>query len=230
MSKMIQYLSFIIGITILSVPIYIHFRKARNNEEADTVRADGTENSLNIIQLKESLDMNNMWIGNCDQKASILLAVIGVVSTVVMTSDAIKTIRNYIVLPFLKYINGDETMCFSFSRFSVFVFLIFTSVFAIFSVWHILNSIKPNLDYNAMKTNNPQLASKSFIFYGSVANMSYEEFKNTPFDYENDLRSQVYTNAKIANLKFNNYLKGFFWFKMMILSAVMLSVTVMFMK
>ena len=60
--------------------------------------------------------------------------------------------------------------------------------------------------------------------------MSYEEYKNTNVDYENDLRSQAYTNAMIANMKFNNYLNGFFWFKMMILSAIMLSISIMLMK
>ena len=147
-----------------------------------------------------------------------------------MTSDAIKTIRNYIVLPFLDFCNGDETMCFSFSRFSVFVFLVITAFFAVLSLWDILNCIKPNLDYNAMKNNNPLMETKSYIFYGSVANMSYEEYKNTNVDYENDLRSQAYTNAMIANMKFNNYLNGFFWFKMMILSAIMLSISIMLMK
>lgn len=230
MNKMEKYIVFIIGIAILAVPIYMHFRKVKSNVEDVPAGVGEPGRPLDEIRLKESLDITNMWIGNCDQKASILMAVIGVIFTIVMTSDAIKTVRNYIVLPFLDYFNGNDAMCFSFSRFSVFIFLMITSVFAILSLWNILNSIKPNLDYNAMKTDNPQMEPKSFIFYGSVANMSYEEYKNTNFDYENDLCSQVYTNAKIANMKFNNYLKGFFWFKMMILSSIMLTVSVMLMK
>ena len=227
---MIKYTVFIIGIATLTVPIFMHFRKDKKNDEEAPVKREAAGSPLDERKLKEGLDMNNMWIGNCDQKASILMAIIGVIFTIVMTSDAIKTIRNYIVLPFLDFCNGDETMCFSFSRFSVFVFLVITAFFAVLSLWDILNCIKPNLDYNAMKNNNPLMETKSYIFYGSVANMSYEEYKNTNVDYENDLRSQAYTNAMIANMKFNNYLNGFFWFKMMILSAIMLSISIMLMK
>lgn len=228
---MITKIIFYVGILALVIPLILHFRKkgGNNTEEGQAMEND------NLIpmeegHLKECLDMNNMWIGVCDQKASILLAVMGVVFTIVMTSDTIKEIRNYIVLPFFEYYNGNQSMCFCFPRFAVFVFLVITAIFAALSLWDLLNSIKPNLDYNAMKKDNPQMATKSFIFYSSVANMSYEEFKNTRIDYVNDLRSQVYTNAKIAEMKFNNYLKGFFWFKMMILSAIMLTVSVLLMK
>ena len=227
---MINKIVFFIGILSLVIPVFLHFRKGGNNSEEEPAMAGDNMSPMEEGHLKECLDMNNLWIGICDQKASILLAVMGVVFTIVMTSDAIKAIRKYIVLPFLEYCNGNESMYFNFSRFSVFVFLIITAIFAALSLWDLLNSIKPNLDYNAMKKNNPQMATKSFIFYSSVANMSYEEFKNTNIDYANDLRSQVYTNAKIANMKFNNYLKGFFWFKMMILTAIFLSITVMFMQ
>lgn len=227
---MIYKIVFLIGIIALAIPVFLHFWKGKSNlEEERAIEGDNTRPMENE-HLKECLDMNNMWIGVCDQKASILLAVMGVVFTIVMTSDAIKAIRNYIVLPFLEYCNGNQSMCFNFSRSAVFVFLVITAIFAALSMWNLLNSIKPNLDYNAMKKDNPQMATKSFIFYSSVANMSYEEFKNTNFDYVNDLRSQVYTNAKIADMKFNNYLKGFFWFKMMILSAIFLTVSVLLMK
>lgn len=228
---MITKIIFYVGILALVIPLILHFRKKRgNNTEEELAMEDDNLIPMKESHLKECLDMNNMWVGVCDQKASILLAVMGVVFTIVMTSDAIKTIRNYIVLPFLEYCNGNHSLCFSFSRFAVFVFLVITAIFAALSLWDLFNSIKPNLDYNAMKKDNPQMATKSFIFYSSVANMSYEEFKNTRIDYVNDLRSQVYTNAKIADMKFNNYLKGFFWFKMMILSAIFLSISVMFMQ
>ena len=97
-------------------------------------------------------------------------------------------------------------------------------------MWFLLNSLKPKIDYNKLVNENPMMAKKSYIFYGSVANMSYDEFQTAKFDYENDLRSQVYANAKIAYEKFRNYLNGFFWFKMMMLSALFLFVSVMFMN
>ena len=74
------------------------------------------------------------------------------------------------------------------------------------------------------------MVHKSHSFYGSVANMSYEQFQKDEFDYKEDLRSQVFTNAKIAYTKFQNYLKGFFWFKLMMLSAAMLFISIMLMQ
>ena len=38
-------------------------------------------------KLTQNLDRVNMWIGNCDQKASLLLTMLGVVITVICTSD-----------------------------------------------------------------------------------------------------------------------------------------------
>lgn len=223
-----KHIIFIISVGILCIPIYLHHRK--RNEQNESIPATTTDNNLDAVKLKDCLDMNNMWIANCDQKASILLAVMGVVFTIVMTSDAIKTIRYYIILPFLDYYNGNEPMCFSFSRFACFFFMLTTSGVAVLALWNLLYSIKPNLDYVSMLKGNPSMAKKSYLFYGSVANMSYEEFKSAQFDYLNDLRSQVYINAKIASMKFKNYLEGFFWFKMMILSAIFLSISVMFMQ
>ena len=37
--------------------------------------------------MKENLERVNMWLDNCDQKASSLLALLGVAETVVCSSD-----------------------------------------------------------------------------------------------------------------------------------------------
>lgn len=117
------------------------------------------------------------------------------------------------------YWDGVERMGFNFSRFAVFCFLLTTAVAAIVSLYYLLNPIRPNIDYKSFYEKNPGMVQKSHIFYGSVANMSYEQFQKDEFDYNEDLRSQVFTNAKIAYTKFQNYLEGFFWFKLMMLSA-----------
>lgn len=117
------------------------------------------------------------------------------------------------------YWDGVEGMGFNFSRFAVFRFLLTTAIAAIVSLYYLLNTIRPNIDYKSFFEKNPGMVQKSHIFYGSVANMSYEQFQKDEFDYKEDLRSQVFTNAKIAYTKFQNYLEGFFWFKLMMLSA-----------
>ena len=74
-----------------------------------------------IESLEQSLDRVNMWIGNCDQKAGFLLATIGVIMTILFTSDFMKEVKNAVIKPFLEYWGnqGDFEFCllnFLFSR------------------------------------------------------------------------------------------------------------------
>lgn len=226
MNRRMKFVLFVLALITFVIPIIRHFSK--ENRTLVPQMTDGKK--MDCTKLKECLDMNNSWIANCDQKAGILIATIGVAFTIFLTSDAVKLLRDFIFQPFLLWYNDSSSMNFDFSRFSVFVFLLTTVAFAGISMWFLFNSIKPNINYDKLSKENPLMAKKSYIFYGSVANMSYEEFKTAEFDYENDLRSQVYTNAKIAYKKFCNYLIGFFWFKLMMLSALFLFVSVMVMK
>ena len=226
-----KYVLFILGIATLVICIGRHNQWFKHKQqETPAPPSPQTGSPLNEAKLKECLDMNNMWIGNSDQKAGMLLAPIGIAFTILLTSDALKAIRNYIAIPFVQYWDGVECMGFNFSRFEVFCFLLTTAIAAIVSLYYLLNTIRPNIDYKSFYEKNPEMVHKSHIFYGSVANMSYEQFQKDEFDYKEDLRSQVFTNAKIAYTKFQNYLKGFFWFKLMMLSAAMLFISIMLMQ
>ena len=48
------------------------------------------DNNIDKEDLKFTLEEVNSWINNCDQKASILLSVMGVAITLLLTSDFIK--------------------------------------------------------------------------------------------------------------------------------------------
>ena len=54
-------------------------------------------------ELKSRLDRVNSWISNCDQKASILLAVEGVMLTILCTPDYISWIRQKLIFPIYNY-------------------------------------------------------------------------------------------------------------------------------
>lgn len=60
--------------------------------------------SFNEQDLKENLDRVNMWISNCDQKASFILAMLGVGITILFTSDFVKYVRKTIIAPFKTYL------------------------------------------------------------------------------------------------------------------------------
>lgn len=49
--------------------------------------SQGERKYKSIESLELSLDRINAWISNCDQKAGILLATIGVMITVLFTTD-----------------------------------------------------------------------------------------------------------------------------------------------
>ena len=101
---------------------------------------------------------------------------------------------------------------------------------SIISLIYLLNVIRPNINYEKFYEDNPGLVPQSYIYYSTVAKMKYADFKSEKLNYEEDLRSQVFVNATIADKKFKNYLEGFFWFKMMLLSAAMLFISVMFVQ
>ena len=60
--------------------------------------------------------------------------------------------------------------------------------------------------------------------------MKYDEFRKRGIKFEDDLKSQIYVNSRIATAKFLNYNEGMFWFKLMLLVAAMLFVAVMFVR
>ena len=53
-------------------------------------------------ELTLRLDRVNGWINNCDQKSSILLAIEGVVLTILCTSDYISFIHQQLIFPIFK--------------------------------------------------------------------------------------------------------------------------------
>ena len=161
--------------------------------------------------LKENLDRVNMWIGNCDQKASFLLALVGVVLSIVCTSEAINNIKTILIIPFISYWR-EGIGSFSPLRTLIAALLISGFICVFLSIVYLLCSLKATTDYNNNKESG--LEEKSLIFYGSIAKMSYSDFCGAKNDRINDFRTQVYINSVICNKKFENYKKALrfvFW-------------------
>lgn len=59
--------------------------------------------------------------------------------------------------------------------------------------------------------------------------MSYKQFQDDYIDIKEDLKAQIYVNSKIATNKFENYKRGMFWFKVLLISTVMLFISIMIM-
>lgn len=181
-------------------------------------------------ELQFTLESVNSWLNNCDQKAGILLTVVGVAITVILTSDFMKYLRSYIFAPFMQFCSGNSDLSFSWSRFTVFVLLIIAVELLVTSCIYLFRAIGADTDYEKMRKKNPSLAKTSYIFYRTISQMKYDDFKKGGLEFEEDLKSQIYVNSRIATRKFKNYNEGLFWFKLLLLDAVMLFVAVMFVQ
>ncbi len=156
-------------------------------------------------QLSQNLDRVNMWIGNCDQKASFLLALLGVVVTVICTSDVFTKIKEIIIIPFVTYLT-DKSGSFCFSRLLIAILFFGGLICLLVSIFFLLRCLMAKT--NPEDYRKPGMVEKSRLFYGSIANMTYEEFCRDENNYDSDLQSQIYTNSVICSQKFENYKKA----------------------
>lgn len=156
-----------------------------------------------IEEAKFILQNNIEWIKNCDEKASIVLALVGVILTITLTSDCTKTFIEIIKANIKRMLSWD----------SIFLVAIVINLLVIlFGIKFLYSALKAKLDYNSFKLDG--LAKSSVIYFGTIEKhdeyMKYKSFVLNISDeeYLNDLYSQIYINSKIAKEKFYNYNKG----------------------
>ena len=160
--------------------------------------------ALSAEELKGNLDRVNMWIGNCDQKASFILAIIGVVLGICFTSDSLVFIKSEIVSPVISAIDNSTSI----SLLTIFEALLLLMLFAflIMSVFRMIFALRAKTDLK--KLSQPGMESNSMLHYQTIANMTYREFCENEVHILNDLRSQFYVNSCICTSKFENYKRG----------------------
>ena len=160
--------------------------------------------SFNEQQLKENLERVNIWIGNCDQKASFILAIIGMVLSILFTSDSFVYIKSEIVSPIISALKNPASICYLTLFEAVLLLTIFS--FLIISVFRMIFALRAKTDLK--KLSQPGIESNSMLHYQTIANMTYREFCETEVHILNDLRSQFYVNSCICTSKFENYKRG----------------------
>jgi hypothetical protein len=226
----LRIIFFVTSVAIISIKLGMHWfgkKKKANESGPEEVANIDDANKKDKEGLQYTLESVNSWLNNCDQKAGMLLAVIGVVVTVIMTGDFVKFIRKTIFTPFVQFCEGQSELAFSWERFTVFFLLVVAVVFLVVSCVYLFRAIGANIDYGEMRKKHLTLVGKSYIFFGSISGMSYDDFKEENVDYNDDLRSQIFVNSQIAMEKFQNYNKGLYWFKFLLLVAALLFVAVM---
>ena len=157
-----------------------------------------------IEEAQNILDRIIGFINNCDQKAGIMLATIGVMIAVGCTSDSFTELKRIV----------DEIMKFKGCRDYAFFIWIIVSVSSLcFGLYKIILSLTACIDPNILKEKGIS-EIKSIIFFGDISNRNdFNDFKKDFTDtsveeYLNDLLSQIYINSHICDRKFENYNKG----------------------
>lgn len=183
-----------------------------------------------IESLELSLDRINAWISNCDQKAGILLATIGVMITVLFTTDFVDGVKNDIVSPFLNYLKFSRAYEFSLFRCLFFCFLVLVVIMCVETSFYSLKTISATTDSKSINGVDTSMVSKSYLFFQTIADMNYAEFKEFGGDekYHDDLTSQIYINSKICAAKFAQYKKALHWFYRLIVCISIMFILFLF--
>lgn len=166
------------------------------------------KNHKSLESLEQSLDRVNTWIGNCDQKAGFLLAIIGVLIAVIFSSDFSQSIVNIIVNPYREYLRNPELYEFRLIRFIYFIFIVVSIIAGVVSIVFVLLSLTAAIDINKYKREecNSDLVVNSLLFFGSISIRKYNDFKDMEgINYEDDLKSQIFINSTICTRKFKRY-------------------------
>lgn len=157
----------------------------------------------------KNLERINGWISNCDSKASVLIAVLGIL--IGCTSKIFESIK---ILKDLIEGNLQATTI----NITLTVFIIIFFLFYLFSiivtVFHIVKTLYPKLDTKDFNEEN--LVDESILYFMNINNMGYKDFnkKTNIIDDKallDDINSQCYINSCICSQKFIHVKKAIKW-------------------
>lgn len=153
------------------------------------------------------LDNVNMWIENCDNKASTILATIGIVASLIFTTDAFEALTNLVKTSLS---NGGWKCLWA-------VGALLSIVSMAVGIFYLVLVITPKLIFTYTHKDRGRTETSDFpslMFYGQVAKQeSVDDYKNNigsadkEFVYK-DLCFQIHSASIICTTKFQNLKKG----------------------
>ena len=165
-----------------------------------------TRDYKSIGSLELSLDRVNAWISNCDQKAGLLLATIGIVLAILFATDFVDVVKSSIIEPFMQCLKEPEHYEFCCSRFFFSISLLLSILTCMVSSVYALLTISAELNVKEISKANPTLLSDSYLFFQTISSKSYEDFSEFEgVDYQKDLMSQIYINSSICSKRVGFY-------------------------
>ena len=183
-----------------------------------------TDNTLEYDDLKYRLDIVNSWLGNVDQKAGILLGIVGVILTVTCTSDVVSKIVNIIKTGFTN---------FSFCSLKPWIAIgcVLALLSTLISIYFAAHVISVTIDLKKYAKKNPNLVTNSMLHFATIGLRSYEQFRTEEQNDKqkiNDISSQVYVNSIICTRKFKLYNYALIAFKLMFVFTAITFVLTLF--
>ena len=175
-----------------------------------------------VEEAKATLERIISWINNCDTKTGTVLALLGVIFTLVMTNEGLSACYKIVTKAIIACTFSD-----------ILYLIIWLASFAclIFGLYRLTSALFASI--SSEKYKQAKLETDSRIFFGSIgATPTYQEYwgkftEMTMAEYTNDLLSQVYINSLIASKKFKNYnqgvkyaIIGFCWFIVMFIIGI----------
>lgn len=185
------------------------------------------EESEKREQLRSDLDRVNFWISNADQKAGILLAVIGFVVPVVGSTDKVVEIVASAIKPLLDaFKNNAPLPCYNI----IYCLLILACIILVgITVYYLIKTITAEINPRIFK--EKELNVNSQLHFQTINKKSFSVFRNSrmcqmeSLEQESvDYLSQIYINSDICTTKFLNYNQGIKYLKWFLVSFVVTSI------
>lgn len=150
------------------------------------------------------LDRTIDFIRNCDNKASIILGIFGIIFTILLTTDGINNLVTVIKTAIIQI---------SFCNIVYLIFLAASMIITLFGLSQIVRVLGAQVDF----PNEDGLDNDSKIFFGHIAkNTGYISYRTkllniTNDEFINDIISEIYINSNICNSKYKRYKCGLKW-------------------
>ena len=206
---------------------------SNNRTNSDRAQQANDENTGQTYEdVITTLDRINFWISNCDTKISFSLAFAGILlggffSSSIITGSLNKVIKKIIHIDSIHHYWQTRLI-----ELTALVLLAFIVLMAI-SITYLFKGLKGSINSDVYQ--QAGLTTNSNVFFGSIANQSYQSFKQkvtvaSNEDNLNDYLSQVYINSKICQKKFQLYNSGIQFLIYSTILFVLLNILFLFIK
>ncbi|WP_291601655.1 Pycsar system effector family protein [Bacteroides sp.] len=157
----------------------------------------------NIEKSIKKLEFINQWIFNCDTKSSLVLTFLGVIVTIIFTSDI-----GHDMIATLHFRCADHISKSNIINLISLVCAIAFCVSIIISIYQLYQTLRGRVNPIIYEQQGLQL--KSNIFFKTIQSRGFSEYETdtnseNEEQYLNDLNSQIYINSKIVESKFKHY-------------------------